>query len=234
MRNKVLSAIVLIMFFALPMQSQSFVFGPKIGPTIAFQKWNNFDQDALLAYHAALFIESYSEDVENKGTLYAQFGYHTRGSAIRVNDFIQNRNYTSSFKFTNLALTVGARQMVGTSGFKPYYHFGLRLEYTLKTNMDQYETLGSAVFYPNNQFVNKLNYGVSLGGGFQKEFSEFVGGAFELTISPDLSKQYEQPAINNVLVPGSTQPRTISARDIRNLSLEISVVLRLLRKVEYY
>ena len=232
MINRVLSVVGLILLFTFSVQSQSFVFGPKLGPSIAFQQWNNFEQDALLAYHAALFIESYAE--EEKGSLFAQVGYYTRGSAIRVSDFIQQRNYSSSFKFNNLGLTLGAKQMIGSSGFKPYYHFGLRLEYTMSTNLDQYESFNSAAFYPSDPFVNKFNYGVSLGGGFQKEFSDLIGAAFELTISPDLSKQYEQPALSNVIVPGTTQPRNISARDIRNLSLEISLVLRLMRKVEYY
>ncbi len=233
MKNRLLSAVVFVLLFSLGLEGQSFVFGPKLGPSIGFQRWNNFDQDALLAYHAALFIESYSE--EGNGTLYAQLGYYTRGSAIRVTDILQGRNFSSSFKFNNLGLTLGAKQMIqSSSSFKPYYHFGLRLEYTLSTNLDQYENFNS-VFYPTNEFVRKLNYGVSLGGGFQKNLSEFIGAALEVTVSPDLSKQYEQPALSNVIIPGQgTQTRNIQARDIRNLSFEISLVLRLLRKVEYY
>lgn len=230
MINKLCYILGFVLCFTYSAQSQSFIFGPKIGPTLAFQQWNNFDRDALLTYNASLFIESYSE--EGEGALYAQLGYYTRGSAIRFNNSISN--FSSKFKFNNLGLTLGAKQMVGSSGFKPYYHFGLRLEYTMNTNLDQFENSIISVFNPTNQFVNKFNYGVSVGGGFQKELSEFIGAAFEVTISPDLSKQYEQPALSNVIVPGSTQPRNLGATDIRNLSLEISLVLRLLRKVEYY
>lgn len=232
MKNRLLSAVVFVLLFSLGLEGQSFVFGPKLGPSIGFQRWNNFDQDALLTYNASLFMESYSE--EGNGTLYAQLGYYTRGSAIRVSDFVRGINYSSSFKFNNLGLTLGAKQMIGDSGFKPYYHFGLRLEYTLNNNLDEYESINSTLFYPDNEFVNELNYGVSLGGGFQKEFSEFIGAALELTISPDLSKQYEQPALGSIISPFNGQPLNIGARDIRNLSIELSLVLRFLRKVEYY
>ena len=61
--------------------AQSFVFGPKFGPVIGTQKWEGFQKDPLLDFHGMLFIESYSE--ENSGSLFAQLGYHRRGSALR-------------------------------------------------------------------------------------------------------------------------------------------------------
>lgn len=35
--------------------------------------------------------------------------------------------------------------------------------------------------------------GLTVGGGVEIMFSELVGGCIELSISPDLSKQYNQP-----------------------------------------
>ena len=225
-----LVAIALFITYALP--AQSFWFGPKVGPSIGLQKWNQFDQDPLFAFHGALFIESH--DPDSPGSVYAQLGYHTRGSAIRVININNSVTFSNSFKFNNLSLSLGAKRRLGSSGkFRPYYHLGVRLEYTLNTNLKEYERFGSPI-YPIELFVHKFNYGVNIGGGFETKFSDLIGGSIEITVSPDFSKQYEQPAIPNVIVPWNNQSVTISARDIRNISLEISLALRFLRKVEYY
>ena len=79
--------IVLIVFtlsFSFHVQAQSFLFGPKFGPSIGLQQWDNFEKDPLFAFHGSVYIESYSEDdIDN--SLYAQLGYHVRGSANRYN-----------------------------------------------------------------------------------------------------------------------------------------------------
>ena len=62
--------------------SQSFVFGPKLGPTLAFQRWQNIpDRGALLTYQGSVFLESYSED--SPSSLYVEAGYKRRGSTER-------------------------------------------------------------------------------------------------------------------------------------------------------
>ena len=55
----------------------------------------------------------------------------------------------------------------------------------------------------------------------------------EFTVNPDFSLQYEQPAIPNVIDPITGQTRTLQERRIRNLTFEITVGARFLRKVEY-
>lgn len=218
--------------------AQTFIFGPKLGPTLALQQWNGFQRDVLLTGHAAVFIESYKED--DPSSLYAQLGYHVRGSAER--DIVVNAFQGDTFrrnvkyKFNNVSLLLGAKRILNMeSTAKPFYTLGVRAEYTISTNLDRYEGSAFQLYFPSNFFVNKFNYGFSAGGGFQYELNDLIGGTVELTISPDISKQYEQFAVPNVIDPRNVgSSRTLPEQNVRNLSLEISVSLRLLRKVEYY
>ena len=67
------------------------VYGVKGGLTMATQQWDNFDRQPLLLPHGSIFIESLSE--EDAFSLFAQVGYHPKGSAIRnVNLFDRNGN----------------------------------------------------------------------------------------------------------------------------------------------
>ncbi len=217
----------------ISLNAQGFIFGPKLGATVGFQQWNGVDREALLSSHAALFIESYDEE-STESSLYAQLGYMRRGSAIRAYNFFSGNQFSSSFIFNNVGLEVGAKRLLSNEGWKPYYFFGVRLEYTVNTNLDEYEEFNSFLFYPVDIFVNKWNYGLSIGGGFQKELSELYGAAFEISISPDVSKQYEQPAINSPITLPTGQVINIGQRDVRNLTLEARLVLRFRRKIEYY
>ena len=45
-------------FICLILKGQSFYFGPKVGPSLAFQKWNQTDNDFLFALNGDIFIES--------------------------------------------------------------------------------------------------------------------------------------------------------------------------------
>lgn len=218
--------------------AQSFIFGPKLGPTVAIQQWDGVQRDALLTGHAAVFIESYREN--DPSSLFAQLGYHVRGSAerdisidaISGNAFRRNVKY----KFNNISLMLGAKQILNMeSKAKPFYTLGVRAEYTVSTNLDFYEGTAFQLYFPSNFFVRKFNYGISGGGGFQYELNDLIGGAVELTISPDISKQYQQLPIPNVVDPRNVgSSRTLPEQNVRNLSIEISVSMRLLRKVEYY
>lgn len=224
--------LLISLFTYVSAQSQSFIFGPKLGPSACFQQWNGFEQDVLFSFHGAVFIESY--DAESTSSLYAQAGYFTRGSALRVNDFFSGFSSSQGFEFNNLSVTLGAKRILKDEGtLRPFYTVGIRGDYTLSTNLSDYEQFQSA-FYPNNEFVNKINYGLSIGGGFQYDLSEFVGGALEITINPDVSKQYEQPGGITVINPFTGNTNNLQARDIRNLSIDISLSIRFLRKVEYY
>lgn len=224
--------------------AQGSAFGIKGGLTIGLQQWEGFQQDPLFKYHGIVFIESLTED--NAFGVFAQLGYHQKGSAIRNRNFANFngqvfRPAAREFIFENLSLTGGAKQKFpfGNGDTKAYYALGIRLDYTIGTNLDIYtRELQNNRFYANfpiddTQFIREINYGITLGGGIEIPFSELVGTLIEFTVNPDFSYQYEQPEIPNVpdLITGNS--RTIPERRIRNLTFELTVGFRFLRKVEY-
>lgn len=228
---KGITCIFFLIFFSCDIWSQSFYFGPKGGVGLNIQQWNNFQRDPLIVPFGDLFIESYDEG--SPSSLYAQLGYHTRGSAIRLLNIIGG-SFANSFKFNNLVLSIGARRLLKTEGTsRPYYLLAIRGEYTLSTNLSDYEQLNST-FYPFDFYVNKFNYGLTAGGGWEFDINELIGGFFEVTVNPDVSFQYNQPPIPNVRNPFTGNLETLRERRIRNLSIEFTVGMRFLRKVEYY
>jgi hypothetical protein len=244
MRHTIIWVVSLVLLSSIPAIGQGFYFGLKGGPTIGFQQWEQIERDPLYKYHAAAFIESYDE--EDRYSLFVQLGYHIKGSAIRNRNFFNRltgnviRPPAQEFLFRNLSLILGGKQKfeVGTTS-KVFYQLGLRGDYTLSTNLDVYQRFNEAnpayAIYPfdDKQFINTFNYGVSVGGGIQFELSELVGTVVELTVNPDFSNQYEQPEIPNVTDPYTGQLRTLRERRIRNLTVELSVGFRFLRKVVY-
>ena len=243
--------IISLLLGAFTLQGQGTFYGLKGGMTIGTQQWNAFDRDPLIGYHGILSIESFPE--EGRFSLFAQAGYHLKGSAIRRSLFGNpfNSSFVSfpsqRFEFHNISLSVGAKQFIADIGSgRLYYLFGIRGDYTLDTNLEEYErfvernqiTVGIYplnVYFNENQLlgVRRLNYGFLAGGGLNFPFSEYVEGIIEFTVNPDFSFQYEQPAIPNVIDPISGQTRTLPERKIRNLTFEITVGARFLRKVEY-
>lgn len=230
---------------------QGTFYGLKGGLTIANQQWNAFERDPLVGYHAILSAESMPAD--GQFSLFAQLGYHLKGSAIRRSLFGNPFNSsfvsfpTQRFEFHNLSLSLGAKQVItqmGNAGV--YYLFGIRGDYTLSTNLDEYERFSSInqispgiypfnVYFSENQIfgVRRFNYGFLAGGGLNFPFSEYVEGIIEFTVNPDFSLQYQQPSIANVRNPINGQSTTLQERKIRNLTFEITVGARFLRKVEY-
>jgi hypothetical protein len=82
--------------------------------------------------------------------------------------------------------------------------------------------------------VRKFIFGVSVGGGTEWMLSELVGAQLTFWVHPDVTLQYNQPAIPNVIDPNNPGVvTTIPERRIRNIALELTLGLRLLRKVEY-
>lgn len=210
--------------------SQSFWFGPKGALSFNVQNWDGFERDPYLSINGDIFIETHDE--YSRGSLYAQLGFHTRGSTTRVN-FFNGGAANQSFQFDNLVLEIGAKQkLTSQANAGPYYIVGVRGEYTLGTNLSEYVRFQSA-YYPIDDFVRKLNYGVTVGGGWDFEFSELIGGLIELTVNPDLSNQYEQQPIPNVINPFNGQTVTLRERKVRNLTFEVKFGLRFMRKVEY-
>ena len=222
--------IAFLLTYSSVLRCQSFLFGAKFGPSIGLQKWDNFERDPLFAYHAAVFIESYEED--NPSSLFMQLGYHVRGSATRYIGF--TNTVTQNFKFNNLALILGGKRIFVTGPkMKSYYMVGLRAEYTLSTNLDDFR-IYQTLIYPINDFVKKFNYGFHAGAGLEFPFSEFVNGILELTINPDISKQYFQPPIDNVVDPWNPgNLLSLRKREIRNVTVDISLGIRFLRKIVY-
>lgn len=241
MRIKLLLFLFLSSFCILEISAQSTAFGVKGGLTMGLQKWNGFDQDPLLKYHGIFFIESADETAQF--AVFAQGGYHLKGSAIRNRNFINPLNGNTyrppaqQFIFKNASLTLGAKRKYDVSlSSKAFYMFGLRGDYTLGTNLDEYKEINEfngGLYFPVDFYVRKWNYGVTLGGGLEVAFGELIGAVLEFTVNPDFSFQYKQPAIANVRDPYTGQNRTISERTIRNITFEVTAGFRFLRKVEY-
>lgn len=220
-----------LLVFVQSIWAQSFWFGPKIGGSLTFQSWNNFSPNPILTPAYDLFIESYSET--SNSALFASVGYHTRGSGIRATSFFGDPLGTQGFKFNNIVLELGGKRFLSTENtFNAYYMIGVRGEYNINTNLKEYERFLNP-FYPHNDFVRKIVYGASVGGGFEYTFGELYKGFIELSIGPDFANQYFQPAINNVIDPYTGMNTNLSERQIRNVSLELRAGLKLLRKVIY-
>ncbi len=212
-------------------ESGGFYFGPKLGPTIGTQNWDGFERRTMFNYHGALFVESLDRDF--KGAFFAQLGYNARGSGLNVFT-IGGFSNSQSFVFRNLSLLLAAKKRLLTKTLQtPYYFVGVRAEYQLSNNLKEIQDRYNSPFFPVPEFVNKFTYGISFGGGIEFLGSEFIQPALELTISPDLSFQYQSPAIPNVIDPITGQTRTLNERKIRNITMEISLVIRFLRKVVY-
>lgn len=221
----------------LILSGQSFWFGAKGGGAMNFQSWGDgsfggsVNRDPLFTLNGDFFIESLDE--YNKGSLYAQFGYHTRGSSFRFFSFNNVFSQQQGFRFRNLVAEIGAKKaLFSDKKYFPYFILGVRAEYTLSTNLDNYTNFGQ-LFYPINEFVRKFNYGVTAGGGFELPVSDLSNAFIEFSLQPDLSFQYEQQPLFNITDPWTSQPVNIGLRQVRNLSIEVKVGFKFLRKVEY-
>ena len=245
---KYLVTAIFVISLSFMVQAQSFYFGVKGGPTISNQKWDNsFSRSPLWRYHIIAFIESAPED--NQFALFAQLGYHIKGSKIKT---YATTIYppggapynvparSTPFIFKNLSLVLGAKQKfdVGGGDNKMYYLIGVRGDWTVDTQLRPDgidETYYYYYTYPFDIYVNHFVFGMTAGGGFEFPFSEFVGGLFEFTVNPDFTRQYDQPAFTNVFNPNPNNPNNsnIPERSIMTTTFELTLGLRFLRKVEY-
>lgn len=220
--------------------AQSYAFGAKGGLTIGVQAWNGFERDPLFSYHAVGFIESAPED--NAFAIFAQAGYHVKGSALRNRLGVNlgtnqiNRVPPQTFEFRTISLTLGGKQKIDFGIGKTYYLIGIRGDYTLNTNLSEYESLFNAfsvTIFPVDDFVQQFNYGATVGGGFEFPLNDLMSGLVEFTVNPDFSYQYRQPQINGAYDPFSGNNRTLPERLIRNVTLELTVGLRFLHRIIY-
>jgi len=228
-------------FFGL-ISAQSTAYVIHFGPTAGLQKWDNSSgREPLFQYHAALSMESINNE-DNRGSFYMQIGYHVKGSATRFRFFNINSNapggtFTERFKFNNFSFSLGAKQRFKESnnGRTRYFYFGgLRGDYTYSTNIDDLTASDPTrkLYYPLMGGVQRWMAGFSAGGGIEFDFSELVGCQIQLSVNPDVTPQYRQIAIPNVPDPWNPgQNITIPERRIRNTTVELSIGLRLLKKV---
>ncbi len=237
MRIKLTFIIWTVFFGQIVAQSTAYVI--HVGPTAGLQKWDNSSgREPLFQYHAALGMESINNE-DNSGSFYMQLGYHVKGSATRYRFFpdpisvAPGGTVTERFLFNNFSFSFGAKQRFKETdgGRMRYFYFGgLRGDYTYSTNIDDLSSR-NPLFYPLMGGVQRWMAGFSVGGGFEFNFSELVGCQVQLSVNPDVTPQYRQNAIPNVIDQWTRQNVTIPERRIRNTTVELSVGLRLLKKV---
>ncbi len=234
-----LFSIVFLLLLTNWCQAQGSAFGIKGGPSLGIQTGSGSLSGALTSYHAIAFIESLPED--DRFAIFLQGGYHNRGSS-QQRRFFPGTNFNStpsnSYIFKNLSLSLGAKQKFDWKGDNNvYYMLGVRGDYTIGNNFDQFELFSSQTnifFFPQEFFIRKFNYGMIVGGGVELNWGELWGGVVELTINPDLSAQYQQAPIPNVYNPFTGNNESLPQRRFANVTVELTFGIRLLRKVEYY
>lgn len=238
--------ILFITLCALQLSAQSYVFGVKGGLSVGNQSWNEGERNLLYKYHGIGFVETVPTN--GKLSVFAQAGYHIRGSAIRTRPYkwIDPNTFTAvdipatltEFQFKNVALTVGVKQKDILNIKNAFYGLGIRGEYTIGTSLGDAQYAGYYIQYPVAENVKHFNYGLYLSGGLDFPFSEYIGGILELSISPDISRQYFSPEIRNVIIRNEYDERngqtvTLPSQTIRNVSVELSLGIHFLRKIIY-
>ncbi len=235
--------IFLLLVSTNALTAQGYAFGVKGGLAVGQQKWNSggaSTNDLLFKYQGSLFIESVSQSDKGQSVLFAEAGYHLRGSAFRYRSGqgydlsgnpVKIDGFTQEFVFKNVGLIVGAKRRGVLGKEKAFFTVGLRGEYTVGTGLDDSNPYFVSS-YPQKEFVRKFQYGLSISGGYDFPISELIGAFVEFSVQPDLSLQYyrpEFPAFDpynriNIIVPEQA---------IRNVSFELSIGFRFLRKIEY-
>lgn len=211
--------------------------GFKAGGTLGTQRGLGGNQP-LIRYHGVAFLESGGNE---NSSLYMALGYHARGSAQRgfFNNGTNSIRFHQNHVFHNVGLSLGVKKKSDyRNDAKYFYSFAMRGEWTVKTNLpyvdldDPSKSTGSGYFSLLDNYVRRLNWGMDIGGGFEKKLSELTVGFIEFTISPDLSRQYR-------LIGGLTYRdflgniQTLPSQEARNLSIELSVGIRFWHKVIY-
>ena len=225
--------------------AQGYAFGIKGGLAVGQQAWSSggsATNNLLFKYHGAAFIESVSAVDKGQSVLFAQLGYHLRGSAFRYRSDlaydpsgtpVKISGFTQEFIFKNIGLILGAKRRGVLGNERAFYTVGIRGEYTVGTNLE--DTPQNPFYistYPQKDYVRNFQYGLTLSGGYEFPFSELAGCFVEFSIHPDLSRQYfrgEYPAYDGFL----RQNVIVPTQAIRNISFELSIGFRFLRKVEY-
>ncbi|MFK8055402.1 MAG: hypothetical protein AB8F78_04695 [Saprospiraceae bacterium] len=236
MRNLLLSVSLILVGFSLQAQHSGYSF--KFGPVMGIQQWNSSDRGPLFAYHADVQIENISET--DARTLYAGLGFHQRGSANRVTyntiggQRIQN---TTKFIFNNAVLTAGGKQIYALQNMQGHVSLALRGEVNISTSFGEDDDVvrnnpGLLSSYPQDGFVNRFLYGIDIGAGIDLPLTPSLDGLLEIRVSPDLSRQYFQPAFSGPDIFQIGQNRNYPERRINNITFELSFGIRLIRYSE--
>lgn len=231
MRARIL-CFLLFIILGTSLPGQSKIFGPKGGMSMTFQSWLATRSQPLFSPHGALYVEGYREGVST--ALFAQVGYHTRGSSERVFVNLGSSSFAEDLnvRFNNISALFGAKRRIKEgNSVKPYYSFGVRIEHTIGNNFEDF--IDFAGYLPVETFINKWNYGATLAFGYEFPFSEFVGGLIEASVSPDLSFQYNQEQDISFVSPVSGQSVTLRRQKVRNVTFELTFGFRFLHKVIY-
>jgi hypothetical protein len=245
MRPFLFLLLIVFSFASHASHAQGTAFGIKGGLAIGQQKWNTggaSTNNLLFKYQGSVFVESVSQSDKGQSVLFAEAGYHNRGSAFRYRSGVgydvtgaqvKIDGFKEEFIFRNVGLIIGAKRRGVMGRDKAFYTVGIRGEYTVGTNLESASrNLVFSSSYPQKEFVKKLQYGLSISGGYDFPFSELVGGFVEFSVQPDLSLQYFRPAFQ-AFDPYQRQNITIPEQGIRNVSFELCVGFRFLRKIEY-
>jgi hypothetical protein len=230
MRKWILAALVISLIGgASALSAQSYAFGVKGGMGGGMQIFKNFgNRGVLMTFHGAAFIET--ADEPDDFALFAQLGYHQRGSRRNLGQgFTFGRNISQRDVFNNASLILGAKQKfdLGSEGSKWYYGIGLRGEYTLSQMSDNLSEEAQGVA------VQRWLWGVTFQTGLEWHLSEYVAGILELSVHPDLSRQMFIPRQTLRPISGSSQARTVSEQSPTNVTVELTIGLRFLHKVRY-
>lgn len=207
--------------------------GFKLGPSMGMRGGTS----PLFRYHGVAFIEGGGNE---NSSLYAAVGYHARGIAPRFTPL----SLTPTFRtvsipsvFHNISLSFGMKKKYDyANDLKYYYLFGMRGEFTAKTNLPyldvqnpkQQQQINNTMF---SNYVRRFNWGMDIGGGLERPFSELVTGFLEFRISPDFSFQYRFANLGTT--PNTGIASSVFTNGFKNLSLELSLGIRFWNKVIY-
>lgn len=189
---------------------------------MATQTWNGFDKDPLITWHADLYYENVP-DVK-KAAFFIEGGYHIRGYSYRnarfvndVGEVIDSRIFRN--RCHNISVMMGGKKYISTSGItKFYYGLGIRGELTVKSDFQLYQGY--------EEFVRKVNAGVTLSGGWQFPIFKDIQGVFELRVSPDFTKQIYAPPVT-ISNPITGMLQTFQEQNVRNVSFEVALGFRI-------
>ncbi len=227
MRYLLLLSVFFLSVPELVAQQTGTAYGMKGGLTIGTQSWNGGERDPLFAYNGSLFLESVNDSISL--SFFGQLGYAAKGSAIVSNSFYNPQTMVTTPRriyrqpFNQVSLIIGARNLHRlTESINGYYALGLRGDYLVS-----YELAFSNI----DDYVNKFNYGVTLGGGLEFHFADSpIALQFEIQFHNDLSKQI---FFENITVVDRNGNIRTQSQNVVNRAIDITLGFKFIRRVEW-